>query len=83
MEREYSENLRVYPAALEMEHGEYYAQSSRTIALVGIDETIEKAKSISQQAVEKIKGADLRYRNDIASKEHIQKSKDHMADLRK
>ncbi len=83
MEKEYSEHLRMYPAALEMEDNEYYAQSSRTIALVGIAETIEKARSISQEAVEKIKGADLRYRSDIASKEHIQKSKDHMADLRK
>ncbi|MEF8832745.1 MAG: phosphoribosylglycinamide synthetase C domain-containing protein [Candidatus Thermoplasmatota archaeon] len=83
MEKEYSEFLRIYPAALEMEHGDYYAQSSRTIGLVGIGGTIEKARSISQKAVEKIEGADLRYRNDIASKEHIQKSKDHMAELRR
>lgn len=83
MEEGYSEYLRMYPAALEMEDGEYYAQSSRTIALVGIADTIEKARSISQEAVEKIKGADLRYRRDIASEEHIQKSKKHMAELRK
>lgn len=83
MEEGYSEYLRMYPAALEMEDGEYYAQSSRTIALVGIADTIEKARSISQEAVEKIKGADLRYRRDIASKDHIQKSKKYMAELRK
>ncbi len=83
MEEEFKNNLRVYPAALEMEDGEYYAQSSRTIALVGIDDSIEDARKISQKAVEKIKGADLRYRSDIASKEHIQKSIDHMAELRK
>ncbi len=83
MEEDHSDNLRIYPAALEMENGDYYAQSSRTIGLVGIDETIEKARSISQEAVEKIKGADLRYRSDIASEDHIQKSKDHMAELRK
>ncbi len=82
MEKEYSDNLRIYPAALEMEDGQYYAQSSRTIALVGIDETIEKARFTSQEAADKIKGADLRYRTDIASKEHIQKSKEHMAELR-
>lgn len=82
MEKEYEDKLRVYPAALEMENNEYHAQSSRTIGVVGIDETIEEARSVSQTAVEKIKGADLRYRNDIASKDHIQKSKEHMAELR-
>jgi phosphoribosylamine--glycine ligase len=79
LEKEYKNNLRIYPGSLKVESdGKYYAAGSRTIASVGIADTIEEARGISLQGIASISGGELWHRGDIASKEHIRKSIDHM-----
>ena len=54
---------------------------SRTIAVVGIDETIEKAEKLAQKEISKIKGP-LFHRKDIGTSRLIQKKINHMDSLR-
>ena len=54
---------------------------SRTVAVVGIDETIEKAEKSAQKEISKIKGP-LFHRKDIGTSKLIQKKIDHMDSLR-
>lgn len=67
--------LRIYPGSMKLEtDGKNYALGSRTVACVGIGGSIEEARGISLEAINAIKGGELWYRTDIASREHIQKS---------
>ena len=75
------ENLKIYPGSMEIREGKNYALSSRTVASLGIGETIQEAREISLQGVNAIRGGGLWYRKDIASKEHIKKSRDHLKKL--
>ena len=75
--------LRVYPATLELKGEENYALNSRTVCTVGIADSIEEARNISLEGINAITGGDLWYRTDIASREHIQRSIDHMHALRR
>ena len=75
-------NVRVYPASMDLRNGQTYALSSRAVAVVGIAHTIQDARELSLKGVAAIEGGALWNRSDIASKEHIQKSVDHMARLR-
>ncbi|MBI2579654.1 MAG: ATP-grasp domain-containing protein [Candidatus Aenigmarchaeota archaeon] len=76
------ENLRVYPGSMEMgDDVRFYMMKSRTLALVGIGETIEEARKRSVGAADLVEG-DLWRRTDIASPEHIQKSIEHARELR-
>ena len=54
---------------------------SRTIAVIGVDETIEKAEKLAQREISKIKGP-LFYRRDIGTSKLIQKKINHMDSLR-
>jgi phosphoribosylamine-glycine ligase len=49
---------------------------------VGIGDSIQAARDVSLEGTIAIKGGALWHRNDIASKEHIKKSIDHMSRLR-
>jgi phosphoribosylamine--glycine ligase len=81
--RKYGERIRVYPASMELRDGETYALKSRAVCVVGISETIEEGRNISLEGIKAIKGGALWHRNDIASKQHIEKSIRHMEALRK
>ena len=54
---------------------------SRTVAVVGIDETIEKAEKLAQKEISKITGP-LFHRKDIGTNRLIQKKINHMDSLR-
>jgi len=84
LSRKYGDNIRVYPAALEIrDDGKTYAfSSSRAICVVGIGDSIQAARDISLEGVRAIKGGALWHRSDIASRGHIQKSIEHMRSLR-
>jgi len=82
LSRKYGDNIRIYPASMELRNSEIYALSSRTICVVGIAENIQAARQISLEGIRAIKGGALWYRSDIASKEHISKSIEHMKRLR-
>jgi len=78
----YRDNIRIYPASIELRNGETYALTSRTVCVVGIENDIENARKISLEGIQAIKGGALWHRTDIASREHIAKSVEHMRKLR-
>jgi phosphoribosylamine--glycine ligase len=81
--KKYGERIRVYPASMELREGKAYALKSRAVAIVGIGDSIEDARKISMKGTNTIKGGALWHRNDIASKQHIEKSIRHMEELRR
>ena len=64
------------------ENGQVYALGSRTVCVVGVGEDIETARKISVEGTKAIRGGSLWYRTDVASKNHIKKSVEHMKKLR-
>ncbi len=81
--KKYGDKIRIYPGSMELrDDGRTYALGSRTVCVVGIGEDIERAREISLEGLEAIKGGALWFRTDIASKEHIRKSVEHMKRLR-
>ncbi len=82
LKEEHGEDLRIYPGSMELKDAQAYPGSSRAVCCVGIGDSIEKARFISQSGVNAIKGGALWYRSDVASSEHITKSITHMRDLR-
>ena len=82
LERIYDDDLKVYPGSMEIRDGKLYSLKSRTICCIGIADSIGEAREISLKAINSIKGGSLWYRNDIASKEHISRSIEHMRILR-
>ena len=77
LKEKYGDNLGIYPGSMEVRNGENYALGSRTVAVVGIADTLEKAREISMEGIRKIDGP-LRHREDIALPEYINRSKKHM-----
>ncbi len=61
--------------------GKVYTTGSRSVAVVGVADSIEKAEKIAQNALENISG-DLHYRSDIGKAFLIQRRIDHMKQIR-
>jgi len=78
LSEKYGNNIRVYPGSMEQRDGETYALKSRAVCVVGIGNSIEKARKISLEGIDAIKGGALWHRSDIASKKHIKKSVRHL-----
>jgi len=74
--------IRIYPASMELRERITYALKSRTVCVVGIGDDIQDARDLSLKGINAIKGGALWHRNDLASKEHIEKSVRHMEKLR-
>jgi phosphoribosylamine--glycine ligase len=80
---EYNSKLRVYPGSMELgDDGNTYALGSRAVGCVGIADNIEGARSISLEGITALDGP-LWNRWDIGSKEHIERSIEHVRNLRK
>jgi len=79
----HGDNIRVYPASMEIrEDGLTYALGSRAVCVVGMADRIQDAREISLEGINAIRGGALWHRNDIASREHIARSIEHMDRLR-
>ncbi|MCW4054457.1 MAG: hypothetical protein NWE84_06015 [Candidatus Bathyarchaeota archaeon] len=79
----YGDAIRIYPASMELrEDGNTYALKSRAVCAVGVGNSIHEAREISMEGVNAIAGGSLWNRTDIASREHIRKSIEHMKKLR-
>jgi fusion protein PurCD len=78
-----ADSIRVYPGSMELRDGENFALGSRTVAVVGIGDTIQDAREKSLEGIIAIKGGALWNRSDIAVKAHIDKSVKHMEELRR
>ncbi len=83
LSEKYGDAIRVYPGSMELRNGETYALTSRTVCVVGVGNDLQEARKISLEGLRAIKGGSLWHRNDIASKEHIRKSVEHMRKLRR
>jgi phosphoribosylamine--glycine ligase len=68
---------------METRGGKNYALKSRAIGILGIGESIEEARQISQEGAKAISGGALWNRTDVASKQHIAKAVSHMENLRR
>ena len=76
-------SMHVYPGSMEIrEDGLAYSLSSRAVCVVGTGDNIEDARKTSLAGVRAITGGALWHRNDIASREHVTKSVEHMSLLR-
>ena len=75
---DYRGKMRIYPGALELRDDGTYVLTSRTACVVGIADDINRAREISLEGVNAIKGGSLWNRQDIASIEHINESIRHM-----
>jgi len=82
LSRKHGDNIRIYPGSMEMRNSDVYALSSRAVCVIGIGDHIQAAREISLEGIRAIKGGALWHRNDIASREHITKSIEHMNKLR-
>ena len=76
------DKIRIYPGSMELCNGNNYALKSRAIGILGIGDSIEEARQISQEGAKAITGGALWNRTDVASKQHIAKSIQHMEQLR-
>lgn len=83
LSEKYGGGIGVYPGSMALKNGETYALGSRTVCVVGVGDDIQTAREISLEGLKAIKGGSLWYRRDIASKEHIGKSIEHMKQLRR
>jgi len=82
LSEKWGDRIRIYPGSMELRNEQTYALKSRTVCVVGIADDIESARQISLDGIKAIKGGSLWHRTDIASKEHIAKSVNHMKMLR-
>jgi len=82
LSEKYGDEIRIYPASMELREGKTYALKSRAVCVVGVADDIQSARELSLEGVRAIKGGALWHRNDIASKEHIERSVRHMGKLR-
>jgi len=82
LSKKYGAAIRVYPGSMELRNEETYALGSRAVCVVGVADTIETARTISLEGIRAIKGGALWHRSDIASREHIKTSVEHMRKLR-
>jgi phosphoribosylamine---glycine ligase len=82
LKRKYGDRIRVYPGSMELRNSETWALKSRVVGVLGIGENVEEARQISLEGVKAIKGGGLWNRMDVASKQTIQKSIEHMKHLR-
>jgi fusion protein PurCD len=71
----------LFYASVDVIDGALVEAGSRTVAVVGVDETIEKAEKLAQREISKIKGP-LFHRKDIGTSRLIQKKINHMDSLR-
>jgi len=82
LKNKFGSRIRVYPGSMELRNNETYALKSRVVGVLGIGEDIEEARQVSLEGLKAIKGGALWYRNDVASKNTIEKSIRHIQQLR-
>jgi phosphoribosylamine--glycine ligase len=74
-------NARLYYANVEEREGMLYTQTSRTMAFVGIADTLDEAETIAERAAGSVKGP-VRHRKDIGTTDLLAKRCAHMEELR-
>ena len=75
------EALLYYASVDDREDG-IYTTTSRSYAVVGVDDTIEGAEAIAEDALQRAGTEGLRVRHDIGKPDLVQQRLDHMAEIR-
>ena len=78
----YGKRIRIYPGAMEVKGNQVYALKSRAVGVLGVGENIEEARQVSLEGAKAIEGGAMWNRTDVASKQHIAQSINHMERLR-
>ena len=81
LREKYGERIRIYPGAVEVRNGELFALKSRAVGVLGISENLDEAREIAMDGIRRIDGP-LRHREDIALREHVERSRRKMRTLR-
>ena len=76
-------SIRVYPGSMELRDSGNFALGSRTVAVVGLGDSIQDAREKSLEGIAAISGGALWSRSDIGAKPHIRRSIEHMDELRR
>lgn len=75
------DGVRVFLGAVDVEHGDLIATGSRTVAIVGVGETISKAESLCEATTRQVQGPFF-HRGDIGTAAAIERRIAHMKSLR-
>ncbi len=76
------EGAELFYASVNEVEGKIYTTTSRTLAVLGIDDDIEKAEDMAERALRHVKG-EVFSRHDIGKRELIEKRVRHMEELRR
>jgi phosphoribosylamine---glycine ligase len=82
LKSKYGDRIRVYPGSMELKNNKTYALKSRVVGILGVGDSIEEARQVSLEGIKAVKGGALWNRSDVASKQTIDKSVQHMRQLR-
>lgn len=74
------DQAKLFHASVELKGSDLFEAGSRTVAVVGIGETIWEAEEIAEKEISNVKGP-LFHRKDIGTTELIQKKINHMSSL--
>ncbi|MDD1768659.1 MAG: phosphoribosylamine--glycine ligase, partial [Methanomassiliicoccales archaeon] len=77
-----NEGAHLYYANVNEENGRIMTTSSRSIAVVGLEDKIERAEEVCEKGLRHISGDAIYVRHDVGKKELIQKRIDHMKRIR-
>jgi len=78
---DYPSEVKLYYASVNQKDDGLYMSSSRAVAFVGIADTIDEAEKLAQSALGSVKGP-VFFREDIGTKELVQKRIDMMKEIR-
>ncbi len=71
----------LYYANVVEERGVLFTQTSRTLAFVGLGDTLEEAEQIAERAAASVSGA-VRHRSDIGTRAVLERRMEHMREIR-
>ncbi|WP_253487809.1 phosphoribosylamine--glycine ligase [Methanocalculus alkaliphilus] len=74
-------DARLYFANVRPDHGTIYTQSSRSLAFVGVGDTLADAERSAESAASRVTG-NVRYRSDIGREEIVARRIAHMKEIR-
>jgi phosphoribosylamine--glycine ligase len=77
-----NEGAHLFYANVNEENGRILTTSSRSIAVVGLEATVEKAEKVCERGLRHVSGDAIYVRHDVGKRELIQKRMEHMKRIR-
>lgn len=76
------EGAWLYYASVNEKEGQIYTTTSRSLALVGVEDSLEEAEKVCERGLNHVSGEAVYIRHDIGKAHVVQKRLDHMAEIR-